>query len=153
MMSERPDLDAIDARCSAATEGPWCYDPIWKQGGYIVGLACDDAGNLLEGEVQDVDDYGDEIVVVANKMIAESETASDLCNAHFIAASRTDLPAVVAYARELEARLGLKAECPHANTGQVESPMSDPSRGRSYPDEIRCADCGKFMGLVQEEQL
>ncbi len=72
-------LDAIEARANAATEGPWWSDP-WAQGDVFSGAGLSD----------------DPMIV------GDGLTAADL---EFIAASRTDVPALVDYARKLEAML------------------------------------------------
>jgi hypothetical protein len=72
-MGQRPDIEAIEAREQAATPGPWeSSDPRGRAHGYVFGL-----WSGYDGEVT----IGDAV---------------------FIAHARTDVPALIAYARELE---------------------------------------------------
>lgn len=79
------DLDAIEARASAATEGPWLAD----EGVFVLkpdrpGFAYD--GTIIARVFRD--DFG---------LVEEADT-------EFIAAARTDVPALVARVRGLEAQ-------------------------------------------------
>lgn len=80
-MTEKLDLDTIEARANAATEGPWMFGT--KKATYRPAIGHPDG---LGGLVAHID------------AIDMNET-----DAEFIAASRTDVPALVARVRELEA--------------------------------------------------
>ena len=72
----RPDMDAIRARCDAATPGPWTYDEI----GYVdVGLPRSRS------------------IAVGIEIDATAKSDGD-----FIAHARTDIPALLTYIEELE---------------------------------------------------
>ena len=73
----RPDLDAIRARCDAATPGPW----------------------RLKG----LEIHGDSKPGRCGLLIYD-EGGHDKKDARFIAHARTDIPALLAYIDELEAR-------------------------------------------------
>ena len=95
------DLDAIRARCDAATKGPW----------NVVALTCPNGNAIVDsitgaGEPQ-WSDYGegegewftDSLVLVETDMGVYGPTMPD---AQFIAAARTDVPALLAHIEELE---------------------------------------------------
>ena len=86
----KPDLDAIRARCEAATPGPWRVD------GSTYDEDCNEhlAPYGLEGP---------------NERLVWSSGGGeyahpDMATAQFIAAARTDIPALLAYIDELERR-------------------------------------------------
>lgn len=81
-MTEKPDLNAIEARANAATEGPWGTEPT--------------RSDLAVGVV-----YPDEDSVFWD--VGYGITGTRPADAEFIAHARKDVPALVAYARELEA--------------------------------------------------
>lgn len=74
-------LDAIQARVAAATEGPWAN----------YGDLAHEVYPVRTGE----DDEPENIASVVQR----------LADAHFISNARTDVPALLAYARDLEARI------------------------------------------------
>ena len=74
----RPDLDAIRARCDAATPGPWTYD----ETGYV------DIGLPRSRSIA---------IGIENDATAKSD-------GDFIAHARTDIPALLAYVADLEER-------------------------------------------------
>ena len=74
------DLDAIEQRANASTEGPWCADPIEDRDGWFVHSAAEPLFPIVA-----VDERG-----------SQSEP-----DAAFIAAARTDVPALVAEVRRL----------------------------------------------------
>jgi len=74
----RPDIDAIEARASAAQPGPWSAQDRWP------------------------------ILVDANgHAVGDAALAGPGPNSEFIAASRADVPALCSYANDLEAHVGL----------------------------------------------
>lgn len=83
-MTEKPDLNAIEARANAATEGPWGTEPT--------------RSDLAVGVV-----YPDEDSVFWD--VGYGITGTRPADAEFIAHARKDVPALVAYARELEGQL------------------------------------------------
>ena len=93
-MSDAPDYDAIEARANAATPGRWVYSDVIEgdhnvtHGGWDVAR-CSDGGyaRAKEGST-DLDIH---------------EQAAK--NAEFIAHARTDVPALIARCRELEAKV------------------------------------------------
>ena len=74
----RPDLDAIRARCDAATPGPWTYD----ETGYV-----------------DIGVPRSRSIAIGIEVDATAKSDGD-----FIAHARTDIPALLAYIEELEGR-------------------------------------------------
>ena len=80
-MTQPLDLDAITARTNAATPGPW-----WADGHEIYQGEPGIPGDLWIGETCNVDDL----------------TAS-AANATFVAAARTDMPALIAEVTRLSA--------------------------------------------------
>ena len=75
----KPDLDAIRARCDAATPGPWTYD----EAGYVdVGLPRSRS------------------IAIGIEIDATAKSDGD-----FIAHARTDIPALLAHIEELESRV------------------------------------------------
>lgn len=86
----RPDLEAIRARCEAATPGPWRVD------GSTYDEDCNEhlAPYGLEGPNE--------------RLIWSSGGGEyahpDMATAQFIASARTDIPALLAYIEELESR-------------------------------------------------
>ncbi len=88
----RPDLDGIEARANAASEGPW----------EILGCSGERHGLRGPRGYMEVDGY---LEVMPSSI--EIHGAPDTL---FIAAARQDIPALVAYARSLEARVKLLGE-------------------------------------------
>lgn len=89
----KPDLDAIRARCEAATRGPWRVD------GSTYDEDCNEhlAPYGLEGPNE--------------RLIWSSGGGEyahpDMATAQFIAHARTDIPALLAYVEELEAEVAI----------------------------------------------
>ena len=77
----KPDLDAIRARCEAATPGPW---------------SCKQYHSPHDGSLIQYQAYKGE-----TETIADITLTSD---AEFVANARTDIPALLAYIDELEER-------------------------------------------------
>ena len=98
------DIEAIRARCDAATRGPWT----------VVALTCPNGNAIVDsitgtGEPQWCDYgegegewYTDSLVIAETDMGVYGPTMPD---AQFIAAARTDIPALLAYVEELEREL------------------------------------------------
>lgn len=91
------DLEVIKARCEAATAGPWHH----------VGLPWDhEGGNIYTGNG---DPHSGRIIASVDPMGLEEEFAehhgprNHLGDADFIAAARTDVPALVAEVERLRA--------------------------------------------------
>ena len=80
-MTKRPSLDEIEARCEAATSGPWFI-----------------AGNNSSNTLRCVHNEATNIAVLVHEK-----------DSSFIAAARTDIPALIARVRELEDGLRLIA--------------------------------------------
>jgi hypothetical protein len=84
----RPDLEAIRARCEAATPGPWTPESEQGHGRGVRAIA-----SVAWCPVS---------CVVGGK--SQSIVARDASrNARFIAHARADIPALLAYIEELEA--------------------------------------------------
>ena len=79
----RPDLDAIAARVAAATPGPWEDDVTEEDGDLVIRFP--DNGVWYFGNM-------------------ETSTGRDHADTAFIAHARADIPALLAYIAELEAR-------------------------------------------------
>ena len=84
-MSERPDLEGIRARVEAATPGPWVF---------ATDKGAPDYVQLYS--TAEIDEYQAD-VLSADDLVFVSEP-----DATFIAAARTDIPALVSYIEELE---------------------------------------------------
>lgn len=80
-MSEPLDLDAIEARASKATEGPWTHEP----------------SKYIRQRYVTTQSESRTIWHATNEVFEPAD-------AEFIAHARTDVPALVARVRELEAR-------------------------------------------------
>ena len=93
-MDER-ELAEIEARANAATPGPWCAS---------TGRTYD----TTTGKVAHVEHYvsrGDDDVGIASDVCDSRTGEQSEPNARFIAAARTDVPALVAEVRRLTAAL------------------------------------------------
>ncbi len=91
-------LREIEKRAEAATPGPWCYELVGvKHSDWVVGIAINDDGKPLAGELIDEGEF-----VVENVCwrfgLAETEDGN---NAAFIAHAREDIPALIAEVRRL----------------------------------------------------
>lgn len=86
MTTEPLDIDAIEARANAATPGPWVETPYSRS-----GAGTDERYTAITGGRE----------VVTTDQFPCSRKPAD---ATFIAHARTDIPALVARVRELEAR-------------------------------------------------
>lgn len=98
---KRPDLDAIEARAEAATPGPW-FEEMAPDGEMM-----SDGSGGVDGHIETGAICSPPPDPTAED--AEPETvADDVCHAGnrvFIAAAREDVPALLAYVRELEGGL------------------------------------------------
>lgn len=79
----RPDVEAIEGRAEAATDGPWASVDEW-----VSGIGADRTFTMIEAPSRYV-----------------SRDVSNGWDADFIAHAREDVPALIAYVRELEAAL------------------------------------------------
>lgn len=94
----RPDLDGIAARIKAASPGPWitCHPENafknWPIGFFSLG--------------RDEEDSPKNWAITTDSICASQMTSGGAKeDAEFIAAARQDVPALVAYARSLEAKV------------------------------------------------
>jgi hypothetical protein len=97
----QPDLNAIERRAEAATKGPWSF----SHGRNELAVVSDEP--TLPTRSEDQVRYGD-------RPIADCEFGygDDEANQDFIAHARTDIPALLAHVRALEAeRARLREEC------------------------------------------
>jgi hypothetical protein len=97
------DLAAIRARCDAATRGPWSVSTLTYPNGTTVVDSITGAGepqwcDYGEGEGEW---FTDSLVLVETDAGVYGPTMPD---AQFIAAARTDIPALLAYVEELAER-------------------------------------------------
>jgi len=85
--SDRPDLDAMEARCAAATRGPW--ECLWDNDEF------NDKAQLVVSLAPDVD----------KRVIIRAHGPKEwyIQDYPFIVHARTDLPDLIAYARRLKA--------------------------------------------------
>lgn len=105
-MSGALDLDAIEARANAATEGPWeamCFDSDHSKYEFSCSVITEDVGDSVCGF--------DALGRLGNERHAKDDGWHD---AQFIAAARTDVPALVARVRELEAAVERVEALKHA---------------------------------------
>ncbi len=115
--SEAPDLAAIEARLSRATEGPWAYEHC-GEGLYCIGLTHPPVNGRIEDVYnEDRREYEGKPDVVEFVAELARENAGD--DARFIAAARTDVPALVARVRDLTAKLDASAQAFDALVAQV----------------------------------
>jgi len=91
------DVDAIQARIDAATEGPWCFygDDLWR--GTAEALAAYDANPNPD---EDLWPYAD-----GNGHLFHGDPVRP-ADAEFIAHARTDVPALLAALAERDAAIG-----------------------------------------------
>ena len=89
-----PDLDAIEARAQAATEGPWKAQNLERDHGHcgIYWVSVDRPDEIKTVAEVDANDDGVEAIW-------------RMADAEFIANARTDVPALIAVAREQQAKL------------------------------------------------
>lgn len=127
----RPNLDAIEARAAAATPGQWANE---DEGGNRTPEPC--CGTFLN--------YGDHCFATGPRHLDEADAKRDTA---FIAAARTDVPALCAYVRQLEADAlawapGVCAGCGHA--------IAEGMRPTRAPWEYTCPECKHTLryGLV-----
>ena len=100
----RPDLDAIRARCDAATRGPWSVSTLTYPNGTtvvesIIGVSEPQWSDYGGGEGEW---YTDRLTLVETDAGVYGPTMPD---AQFIAHARADGPALLAYIEELNNRV------------------------------------------------
>lgn len=105
----KPDLDAIRARCEAATSGPWCVSTLTYPNGTtvvesITGVSEPQWSDYGEGEGEW---FTDRLTLVETDAGHYGPTMPD---AQFIAAARTDIPALLAHIDTLEHMLAEERE-------------------------------------------
>ena len=131
----KPDLDAIRARCDAATRGPW----------NVVALTCPNGNAIVDsitgtGEPQWCD-YGegegewftDSLVIAETDMGVYGPTMPD---AQFIANARADVPALLAHIEELAERALTAEERLEQMTKERDALRSSLNRKVRHCDEI-----------------
>lgn len=91
----RPDLDALSALADAATPGPWENYGYEDRPNWIIGHSPDGPEGGYYGKV--------DVLCIQDENL-DGSYMND-ADAEFIAASRTAVPALIAYARELEQRI------------------------------------------------
>ena len=92
---ELPDLDAIEARANAATDGPWVvkHEPAWEADNVQHPDVITVGAQMWEG-----DDEPMTVCLVSTDY--EDDPVDVLLDAEFIAHARTDVPALIALCRE-----------------------------------------------------
>jgi hypothetical protein len=89
----RVELDAVQARTDAATEGPWAWEMVGeKDNDWAIGHVIDEDDQPISGQLE----TGQGVVVDA---VCENGIDSSPADAAFIAHARTDVPALVAELR------------------------------------------------------
>jgi hypothetical protein len=80
-----PEIDEIEARANAATDGPWCTDSweIYQGTEYVPGIS----------------------MWIGETCRGSSTPEQDRADAAFVAAARTDVPALLAEVRRLRAQV------------------------------------------------
>ncbi len=91
----RPNIEAITARCEAATPGPWITHPYCEN--------CE-RGHIYQERLEHERD-GPHIYGSWHPVVIGCSTETDTDTYAFIAAARTDIPELIAYIAHLEARL------------------------------------------------
>jgi len=90
-MTDRPDIDAIEARARKASPGPWRTDLMKNAGdNWMLCFGADDDGQ------------GNVIVTTDNIRASGMLSGSSREDADFTAHSRSDIPALCGYIRHLE---------------------------------------------------
>lgn len=111
MTTDRPDLDAIEAEANATTPGPWTanYDednpPDKSCGAWAcVGFPAETTrhGVFLDWEPSDSDPTYEWSANESGNAARDDQARTDC---RFIASARSTVPALIAYARRLEARI------------------------------------------------
>ena len=94
------DLDAIEARADAATDGPWVvkHEPAWEADNVQHPDVITVGAQMWEG-----DDEPMTVCLVSTDY--EDDPVDVLLDAEFIAHARTDVPALVAALREARAKV------------------------------------------------
>lgn len=112
MNNQQLDLDGIEARANAATPGPWCTDSweIYQGSEYEAGAEW--IGETCRGRVEGL--------------------AQDRADAAFVAAARTDVPALLAEVRRLRAELAAETRL-HSGT------IDDRDRAQDMADKLAYA--------------
>lgn len=93
---QRPDVEAIEARAKAASPGPWTWEGTDLNG-----------GRQIQGSVE----YAEMNPILVPFVCKPCDRRKAVClgpneaDSAFIVAARADIPALVAYARRLEARV------------------------------------------------
>ncbi len=112
----RPDIDEIKARCEAATPGPWEAIVGWATGG-----------------INRISSPDNDMVVSASRFGHNSLDISDY-DRDFISNAREDIPALLAYIEELEAKI---------------AEFTTLSSGFQKPPRL-CAECGAQLHICAE---
>ena len=126
----RPDLDAIRARCDAATPGPWGFSRDEER--YLLDETTDVVGEVAPGST------GAAITVFA-------VATGALEDADFIARARTDIPALLAYVEELERRTSY-------TVGETEAAHRIANAERRYLDaEAECIALRREIAALMDD--
>jgi len=128
----RPDLDALSALADNATAGPWDIYR-YKHGGGRICIDDDEQKERRRELIADmIGDDPDAIATIYNEGDRE-----------FLLASREAIPALIAYARELEGRI---EKAPHAASCHSRYAIGFPSR------EYNPCNCWKSVAVSAGEE-
>ena len=92
----RDELKRIEERAEKATKGSWCYEECGET--FVVGTAFDENDQPVRGRANEIDIPGTHIAELELLEAPGNQEA----DARFIAHAREDIPALLAYIRELE---------------------------------------------------
>lgn len=121
-------LAEIEARAARATPGPWAVETCGEKGdgsdmiGVVFGPDDENCDHQLSGELPAFGIEGEEIEYYRDELVAECEhrNRNSHSDAAFIAAARTDIPALVAEVRRLrEALLAVTQRANESGTGMM----------------------------------
>lgn len=100
-------LAEVEAYCSKATPGPWCWESVAEKANeFVVGIACDKNGKFFEGCIngKDYDEESDawveDAIIRRTEIGANEDGQANFADAELLARARTDLPRLVALLRE-----------------------------------------------------
>jgi hypothetical protein len=144
-MSERltdAELAEIEARCEAATEGPWAYDNRGDKCSDVqVGIAADKWGIQHNGYIPDAVEG---TIYIGG--IATIFSGNDMADGAFIAHSRTDVPRLLAALRAERTRNAALVAWVRKRgyDTTLRSPLGEPY--------VRCNECGHCWQEDEPEQ-
>jgi hypothetical protein len=129
----RPDIESLEKRLEAATPGPWESVPPISEGSSADGSQSWSAseGRLINGPPQTVED-----IALSKRWFRRKEDGD------FIAHAREDIPALIAYVKELAAEIERMRPLYELYTGKPAQTAS-----LAVPVNPNCTVCGGKMSL------